>query len=345
MMSYNLLGHILFWEYDFNAPHWLWLLALVPIILYFRYSKLEKSDGVFKFSQPFSQLKAIEFAPIKTLIIIIYAFIGLGFSFLIFAMALPISPYTNQGDQQYDDGIDIMISMDISLSMMATDFLPNRLEAAKEVAKEFIDGRKSDRIGFVVFEGEAYTACPPTRNYDFLKKTIDGIQSGKIQPGTAIGTGLGTAVARLRTDSLKSKVIILLTDGESNQGEITPMQAAELAKHKNITVYTIGVGKKGVVKMPMNTPFGKIYREARVNIDEELLEEMAEMTGGEYFRAKDKNSLRSIYETIDEMETRKLVNNQIQKEPPYFPDSFLFYGLILLFIGFISEQLLLKRNA
>lgn len=344
-MRNSLFLNIKFWEYEFLAPQWLWLLLLIPILLFFRYFKLERSEGVFKFSQPLSQLKAIEFSPIKWLIWGIYGCIGIGMTLLILAMARPVLPFFNDSDKQYDDGIDIMISMDVSLSMLATDFLPNRLEAAKEVAKEFIDGRTSDRIGFVVFEGEAYTACPPTRNYDYLKQVIDGIQSGRIDPGTAIGTGLGTAVARMRTDSLTSKVIILLTDGDSNRGEISPMAAAELAKKKGITVYTIGVGKKGIVKMPINTPFGQVYRETQVNIDEELLEKMAVLTGGEYFRALDKNSLRSIYETIDDMETRKLVNNSIKHEPPYRPYYFLLYGLIFIFAGFIAEQLLLKKNA
>jgi len=344
-MNNSLFLHIRFWEYEFLAPQWLWLLLLVPVLLFFRYFRLERSEGVFKFSKPISQLKSIEFTPIRGLIWAIYSCIGFGLILLIFAMSRPVLPFSNDTDSQYDDGIDIMISMDVSMSMLATDFLPNRLEAAKEVAKEFIDGRTTDRIGFVVFEGEAYTACPPTRNYDYLKQTIDAIQSGQINPGTAIGTGLGTAVARLRTDSLTSKVIILLTDGDSNRGEITPMAAAELAKNKGITLYTIGVGKKGIVKMPINTPFGQIYRETQVNIDEELLEKMAVSTGGEYFRALDKSSLRSIYKIIDEMETRKMVNNTIKREPPYRPHYFLFYGLIFIFFGFVTEQLLLKKNA
>lgn len=344
-MENSLLINIKFWEYEFFAPQWLWLLLLVPIILFFRYYKLEKSEGVLKFSQSLSQLKNIEFTPIKWLILGIYSSLGIGLILLIFAMALPVLPFSDDDEKQYDNGIDIMISMDVSLSMLATDFLPNRLEAAKEVAKEFVDGRNSDRIGFVVFEGEAYTACPPTRNYDYLKQTIDKVSSGKMEPGTAIGTGLGTAVARLRSDTVTSKVIILLTDGDSNRGELTPMSAAELAKNKGITVYTIGVGKKGVVKMPMNTPFGQIYRKTQVNIDEGLLEKIATSTGGEYFRATDKNSLRTIYKTINEMETKKMVNNTIKREPPYRPHYFLLYGLIFIFVGFVTEQLLLKKNA
>ncbi|HZH86402.1 MAG TPA: VWA domain-containing protein [Brumimicrobium sp.] len=344
-MNNSILLHIRFWEYEFYSPNWLWLLLLIPVLLFLRYYRLEKSEGVVKFSRSVKELTAISFSPIKWLILGVYALIGIGLSFLIIAMAIPYLPFSDDNEKDYGEGIDIMISMDISGSMMATDFIPNRLVAAKEMAKEFIDGRQSDRIGFVVFEGEAYTACPATRNYDYLKQTIDGVQSGLIEPGTAIGTGLGTAVARLRSDSLTSKVIILLTDGESNSGDITPMAAAELAKNKNITVYTIGVGKKGIVKMPINTPFGQITQNTQVNIDEKLLKKMADLTGGEYFRATDANSLRKIYQTIDKMETRKLVNNTIKREPPYKPEDFLLFGLIFIFIGIATEQILLKKHA
>lgn len=342
-MNSNLL-HIKFWEYDFYEPQWLWLLLLVPIVLLLRFMRFSKQKGKAKFSRPSSELQFFSFQPIQYLISAVYILLAFGFSALIFAMAKP-NHYTDEKPiYDYEDGIDIIISMDISGSMLATDFLPNRLEAAKQVAKEFIDGRKSDKIGFVVFEGEAYTACPATRNYDYLKQVIDKTQTGLIEQGTAIGTGLGTAVARLRSDSLTSKVIILLTDGENNRGDISPLTAAELAKNKNITVYTIGVGKEGYVEIPMNTPFGKIMQKARVNIDENLLTKMAEHTGGTYFRATDENSLRSIYQTIDEMETRKLESTPITPEIRYNPQGFLIYGLLALLIGFILEQIALKSN-
>ena len=343
-MSKLFVLNIELWGYQFLAPQWLWLLLLVPVLLFLRYRKFEKKSGVFKFSRPASDLKEIAFSPIKYILFVIYFLMGVGAISLIFAMALPFNPFMNDDQKEYAEGIDIMIAMDVSGSMMATDFLPNRLEAAKEVAKEFVDARSQDRIGFVAFEGEAYTACPATRNYDYLKNAIDQIQSGRIEPGTAIGTGLGTAVARLRSDSLKSKVIILLTDGESNKGEITPSAAAELAKNKDITVYTIGVGKEGFASMPVNTPFGTITQKTRVNIDEKLLRKIAETTNGQYFRATDKGSLRDIYGKIDEMEKTKIVESWIQKEPPYRPQSFLIWGIILLALGLFSEQLLLKKN-
>jgi Ca-activated chloride channel family protein len=343
-MSNALLLNIEFWGYQFHAPQWMWALLVIPVLLFLRYWQLEKSSGVFKFSRPSSDLKEIAFSPIKYLILAIYVTMGAGAASLILAMALPFQPYSEDTAEEFGQGIDIMIAMDVSGSMMATDFLPNRLEAAKEVAKEFIDGRSQDRIGFVVFEGEAYTACPATRNYGYLKRSVDQIQSGRIEPGTAIGTGLGTAVARLRSDSLKSKVIILLTDGESNKGDISPMAAAELAKNKEITVYTIGVGKEGFASMPVNTPFGKIVQNTQVNIDEDLLTDIAEMTKGKYFRAKDKSSLRDIYKKIDQMEKTKIVDNSIKREPPYRPEQFLIWGILLLTLGLTAEQLLLKKN-
>ncbi len=343
-MNSVVLLNIEFWGYQFHAPEWLWCILLVPILLLFRYWQLEKSSGVFKFSRPSSDLKDIAFSPIKYLILGIYLTMGAGAISLFLAMSLPFQPYSEDVAEEFGQGIDIMIAMDVSGSMMATDFLPNRLEAAKDVAKEFIDGRTQDRIGFVVFEGEAYTACPATRNYSYLKSSIDQIQSGRIDPGTAIGTGLGTAVARLRSDSLKSKVVILLTDGESNKGEISPIAAGELAKNKDITVYTIGVGKEGFASMPVNTPFGKMVQNTRVNIDEDLLTKIAEMTNGKYFRATDKSSLRDIYKQIDQMEKTKIIDNSIKREPPYRPESFLVWGILLMAIGMITEQLLLKKN-
>ncbi len=344
-MSSAVFLHIGFLNYQFYAPNWLWLLLLVPVVLFLHFLQFKKEKTGIKFSRPAADLEALSFQPINILIFGVYTFIGLGFALLILGIAKPYLPYSDDNQKEYGEGIDIIISMDVSGSMMATDFSPNRLEAAKQVAKEFIDGRKSDKIGFVVFEGEAYTACPTTRNYDYLKQTISEIQSGMLDPGTAIGTGLGTAVAQLRSDTIASKVIILLTDGENNRGKISPMAAAQLAEKKNITVYTIGVGKKGFVDMPVHTPFGTMTQKTQVNIDEHLLKKMADLTGGKYFRATNENSLRSIYKKIDEMEKRKMVDDTIKRDPPYRPEGFLKYGLLLLFLGFAVEQIVLRKNA
>lgn len=188
-MNSTLFLDISFLDYQFYSPNWLWLLLLVPVLLFVRLYQFNKEKTGIKFSRPASDLEALSFQPMNLLIYGIYGFIGLGFALLILAMAKPYLPSSDDNKKEYGKGIDIIISMDVSGSMMATDFSPNRLEAAKEMAKEFIDGRKSDKIGFVVFEGEAFTACPTTRNYDYLKQTIDEIQSGMLDPGTAIGTG------------------------------------------------------------------------------------------------------------------------------------------------------------
>lgn len=330
MNSFNL--HIRFWEYEFLAPNYLWLFIAVPFLVYGVYFIRNNSKGVFKFSRRYADLKSISFSQAAVLIKFSYLSLFLFLSMIVFALAKPMNTDLIDNEEEFSEGIDIIISLDVSGSMLATDFKPNRLEAAKEVAKEFVDERKNDRIGLVVYEGEAYTASPATRNHDFLKEAIDNVVSGKLEPGTAIGLGLGTAVARLRADTFKSKVIILLSDGENNKGEITPMDAAKLAANKNIRVYTIGVGQEGYAPTPVNTPFGPIMQQALVSIDEDLLTEMAEMTGGAYFRATDTKSLRDIYKKIDKMEKTKMVETNYQKEPPYHPSSFLFYGMIFLLI-------------
>ncbi|MCO5269729.1 MAG: VWA domain-containing protein [Brumimicrobium sp.] len=336
--------HINILDYQFYAKQWLWLLLITPIILYLRYRWTEQKRGEVKFSNLSKDLKSISYKPASLIQLLIYTSLAVGMSSLIIAMALPTLPYSEESSPQYSEGIDIVIAMDISGSMMATDFLPNRLEVAKKLAQEFIDKRPQDKIGFVVFEGEAYTTCPTTKNHSFLKSKIEEIQSGNLLPGTAIGVGLGTAVARLRSDTIESKVVILLTDGENNRGDLLPMDAAQIAKNKNIRVYTIGIGQKGVVKMPIDTPFGRIMQDMEVNIDEDLLTKMADMTGGEYFRATDENSLKDIYGKIDQMEKSKIVENHIEKEPPYTPTFFLLLGVVTLILGFFTEHIVFKKN-
>jgi Ca-activated chloride channel homolog len=333
---------IWFWEYEFLSPHWLWLLLVVPALLFLRFLARKKQSGDMKISRASSDLKSVAFDSMRWVVLGIYLILGLAFSLLIMAMAKPFDPTVDHGKQEYGEGVDIILCMDISGSMLATDFIPNRLEAAKEVAKDFVSGRPADRIGLVVFEGEAYTACPATRNHAFLKKAIDNIQPGWLDPGTAIGTGLGTAVSRLRSDTLQSKVIILLTDGESNKGEITPLQAAELAKNKNVRVYTIGVGQDGYVSMPVSSAFGTLFQQTLVSIDEKELKEIAKITGGQYFRATDKNSLKEIYQKIEEMEKTKIVEQNFDRDPPYAPGSFLFWGMILLFVAISMENFLFR---
>ncbi len=270
---------------------------------------------------------------------------GCVLALLILAMAKPFhwSMYEDH-HKEYKDGIDIVITMDVSGSMLAQDFKPNRLEVSKKVAKEFVDGRKGDRIGLVAYAGEAYTACPPTLDYEILKKQIDNISGDFIGGGTAIGIGLGTAVTRLRSDSLSSKVIILLTDGVDGGSEITPMMAAELAKSKNIRVYTIGVGSTGEASTLVQSPFGSYYQTAEVEIDEVTLKKIAAKTGGQYFRATDEKSLRSIYAEIEKLEKRKMEDEHFKSEPPPNPQAFLNWALLLALGTWTTNYLLFRRN-
>lgn len=339
----NSLLNIRFWEYEFLAPNYLWLLLLVPLIIFMVHYRERKSTGEIKFSKTAKELIKLRATWVKYVLLLSKVVLLISIVSLVMALARPFNPNLVDSEENFGEGIDIMLALDISGSMLATDFAPNRLEAAKDLAKEFVDNRKGDRIGLVVYEGEAYTACPATRNHDFLKKNIEELSSGWLDPGTAIGTGLGTAIARLRADSLKSRVVILLTDGENNKGELSPREAGELAKEKGIRVYTIGVGKEGYAKIPQQTPFGTIMQQTLVSIDEELLTAIADNSGGKYFRATDNTSLRNIYDKIDKMEKTKMVDTNIDKQPPEHPNSFLWLGLIGFVIASLVE-LIFYRN-
>lgn len=337
--------NIRIWEYEFLSPHWLWLLLGVPFFLWYIFYLDRKKTGDFKFSRLEKDQQNLGSNSIKYLRYLVLTAYGMVLALLIFALAKPFNwaGYEDY-DEDYKNGIDIVIALDISASMLARDFTPNRLEAAKKVAKEFIDGRRGDRIGLVVYEGEAYTACPATLDYGILKTQIDQLQSGMLEPGTAIGTGLGTAVTRLRNDSLPSKVIILLTDGINMQGEISPQTAAELARAKNIRVYTIGVGSLGTAPSPVFTPFGVRYENMPVEIDEATLLKIADITGGKYFRATDEASLRSIYNEIDLLEKRKIKNIDYKSEPPAWPMPFLNWAMVLMLTAWCVQLFYFKSN-
>ena len=227
------------------------------------------------------------------------------------------------------EGIDIMISLDISSSMLARDFSPDRLEAAKDVAMEFISGREYDRIGLVVFAGEAFTQCPLTTDRAVLLNLFRDIESGMIQDGTAIGNGLATAVARLKESEAISRVVILLTDGENNSGEIAPVTAAEIAKTFGIRVYTIGVGTVGTAPYPVQTPYGVQLRDMEVKIDEETLQEIASITDGKYFRATSNTKLEEIYNEIDELEKSKIEVREFSRRSEEFL-PFALAGILLM---------------
>ncbi len=240
------------------------------------------------------------------------------------------------------EGIDIMIALDISGSMLAQDLKPDRLEASKDVAVEFVSGRETDRMGLVVYSGESFTQCPLTSDHAVLINLFNDIQSGMIEDGTAIGMGLANAVTRLKDSKAKSKVIILLTDGVNNRGAIAPLTAAEIAKTFGIRVYTIGVGTRGMAPVPVQTPYGMRYQNARVEIVEETLQQIADITGGRYFRATDNDKLREIYKEIDQMEKSKIdVREYSNREEEYMR-----FGLLatVLFMMEILIRYLVFRN-
>ncbi|BAX78676.1 vWA domain-containing protein [Labilibaculum antarcticum] len=258
----------------------------------------------------------------------LFVFRVLAIVFLVFAIARPQS--SNSWENVTTEGIDIVMSLDISSSMLARDFEPNRLEAAKEVAVNFITGREDDKIGLVIFSGESFTQCPLTTDHAVLINLFKDIQSGMIEDGTAIGLGLANAVNRLKDSKSKSKVVILLTDGVNNQGEIAPITAAELAKTFGIRVYTVGIGTMGMAPYPIQTAFGISMRNMPVKIDEEVLRQIADMTGGQYFRATDNNKLKAIYEQIDKLEKSKIEVKQYSTKSEEYLIFALFAALFLL---------------
>lgn len=248
---------------------------------------------------------------------------------LIIILARPQS--TNSWQNTSTEGIDIVLAMDISSSMLAQDLKPNRLEASKDVAASFINGRPNDNIGLVVFAAESFTQCPLTTDHTVLLNLFKDIQPGIIQDGTAIGLGLANAVSRIKDSQAKSKVIILLTDGVNNAGEIAPVTAAEIAKTFGIRVYSIGVGTQGMAPYPFQTAFGVQYQDIPVEIDEATLKQVAATTGGQYFRATDNVSLKEIYSEIDKMEKTKIsVQQYSKKQEEYKNWALLLFALLLV---------------
>jgi Ca-activated chloride channel family protein len=293
-------------NYAFENPEWFWGLFVLPILaLWYWYKRrqqrpeLSYSNAEHLAESSNNWVAYLRYAPE---VLRIFA-IGL----LIIAMARPRTSEEStktKGTQ----GIDIMMAIDVSTSMLSRDLRPNRLEATKKVAANFVEKQKNDRIGLVIYAGESYTQTPLTTDHGIVLNAIDGVKNGLIEDGTAIGMGLGTGVNRLKDSKAKSKVIILLTDGENNRGEIDPLTAASLAAQYNIRCYTIGVGTKGTAMSPIGYDYRGGYKFGRiqVNIDEKLLKEIASVTNGKYFRATDNKKLQEIYEEIAQLETTKL---------------------------------------
>ncbi|MGJ8661604.1 MAG: vWA domain-containing protein [Bacteroidota bacterium] len=332
-------------SYTYLHPQWFLLLIALPLIAYLLFKRERKNSfSAIVTHNPDSKKNALKWVTsFRKLMIFLKLLI---FILLTFALAGPFS-WENQEDRQedYKNGIDMVLAIDVSLSMYSRDFLPSRLDAAKRVAMEFVQGRKGDRIGLVVYAGEAYTSCPPTLDYKVLIDQISKVSGEYIDGGTAIGVGLGTAVSRMRGDSKSSKAIILLTDGTNNAGDITPERAAELAKALNIRVYTIGVGTNGEALSPVITPFGVRFEMQPVEIDEKTLIAIAKKTDGQYFRATDEEALYSIYDKIEKLEKNKFLDQVYQNESPANPSPFLLWALILILFVSIYPLLLFKHAA
>lgn len=314
---------------EFANPELLWFLLIVPILVFQYFFQLNRSTPLVRHSNT-SQFSTDKFK--LNIFIRHYPVLtrSLAFTALIVALARP------QSSMSFEDitteGIDIVIALDISGSMLAEDFKPNRLKAAKEVAMNFISERPNDRIGLVVYSGESFTQCPLTIDHDVLLNLFKEIRNGMIEDGTAIGDGLATAVNRLRDSEAKSKVIILLTDGQQTAGSIPPLTAGEIARQFGVRVYTIGVGTIGEAPYPFKTPFGTTqYQNVPVKIDEETLKGIASVTGGAYFRATDNRKLEEIYAQIDEMEKTKIeVTQYRRKSEKFLPWAILATCLLLV---------------
>ncbi len=289
----------------FANPEFLALLATVPFLVVWYIRRQHRASGTIKYSQvgTLKQVGAARSTPWRHSVFVARL---LAIVMAIIAFARPQSGRTEQ--EITTEGVDIVIALDISTSMLAEDFKPkNRVEAAKEVASEFIRGRKSDRIGLVVFAAKSFTQCPLTMDYGVLLTFMKQIEPGMIEDGTAIGMGLANAVNRLRQSTARSKVVILLTDGRNNRGEIDPITAAKIARAFKVRVYAIGVGTRGDALYPVQDPFfGKRYVRMPVEIDEDLLKEIARITGGRYFRATDTAAVARIFQEIDQLEKTKV---------------------------------------
>lgn len=308
----------------FEYPYLLWLLV-IPVLLVLRYLWVEIKDR--RVHMRVSSLDAWKAGGRSYLEIVRHIPFVLRISALCLIIVAIARPRSSTQVEKIDtEGIDIMFTMDVSTSMLARDFTPDRLSAAKDIAIEFIAQRPTDRMGIVVFAGESYTQCPLTTDRATLINLMKEVQTDLIEDGTAIGNGLATAVARIKDSDAKSRVIILLTDGVNNMGEIDPLMAAEIAKTYGIRVYTIGVGANGTAPYPVQTPWGIELQKIPVEIDEALLKNIADGTGGRYFRATDNTKLQEIYGEIGQMEkTRTSVDSF-----PVYKDLFKNYALAAL---------------
>ncbi len=320
---------------EFLHPQYLYLLLLlIPLIVWY-IMRLSKTQATFKLAstQAFKGMKPGVRVYMRHLPFVLRL---MSVTFVIIVIARPQA--IDSWEESETQGIDIVMTLDVSGSMLSQDLQPNRLEAAKKVAAEFITDRQNDNIGLVIFAGESFTQSPLTTDHTVLLNLLNKIDFGLIEDGTAIGLGLANAVNRLKDSESDSRVVILLTDGTNNRGQIAPLTAADLARSYGIRVYTVGVGTKGMAPTPVQTPFGIRMQNMPVDIDEKTLTEIASMTGGKYFRAEDTEGLRKVYDEIDEME-KYLINVQNVTRRQELFHWFAFGALALVLI-----ELLLRRT-
>jgi Ca-activated chloride channel family protein len=323
-------------------PEWLWALLIIPVVIgiqFWRYYKHHLPTLTFSSVTDLENLPGNwrQYGSWATLF-----FEVLGIILVIIALARP--QLENTHISRNTKGIDIMLALDISTSMKAEDLKPSRFKAAKIVATNFINKRYSDRIGLVVFARKSFTVCPLTLDYSLLKKLLQNVRMGVVEDGTAIGMGLATAINRLKDSKAKSKVIILLTDGQNNAGEIDPVTAADMAATYGIKIYTIGAGSRGTAPYPVNDPiFGKRYQNIKVDIDEKMLTKIANITGGEYFRATDTQSLKQIYNRIDKMEKTKIDEKIFTDYKDLYP-RYLFPGILCFILAFVSDKVIFRSE-
>ncbi len=327
----------------FAAPYFLLLLLLLPAAVYF-YVDLQRRRK----SQTALRYSGLEIAKMQAptrkarMRHLLFALRLFALAALIIALARPQSG--RKESEVTSEGVDIMVALDISTSMLAEDFRPkNRIEAAKTVAADFIRGRKTDRIGLHIFAANSFTQCPLTLDYGLLLRLLQEVKTGMIEDGTAIGMAIGNCVRRMKDSKAKSKVIILLTDGQNNRGELDPVTAARLAKAFNIRIYTIGVGTRGEAPYPVDDPiFGRRYVTMQVQIDEELLQQIAQITDGNYFRATDTDALKKIFAEIDRMEKSRIqVKEYTRYRELFLP--FVLAALAALVAEIVLSQTVLRK--
>ena len=325
----------MFNDITFANPKFLWGLLIIPLAIIWYVFRHKKQEASVRFSdlQGFENLpKSWKVYARHLLFVLQMAALGL----LIVAMARPQSSSTSETSNI--EGIDIILAQDVSGSMLARDLKPDRLEASKKVAQDFVEGRPGDRMGLVVFAGESYTQVPLTTDHGVMIRMLKEMKSGVIDDGTAIGDGLATAINRLKDSDAVSKVIILLTDGMNNSGSVDPYTAAEMAKLFGIRVYTIGVGSRGTAPFPVQTLFGIQYQQMKVEIDEKLLATIANSSGGKYFRATSNQSLSEIYEEIDKLERSKIEVTEFRHVREEF------YPLVACAIALLLLEFILRKT-